>query len=125
MIIHVPLLLNFAGAYRGSLQVPDSLSRTWYLTQLNYGGIDLLVCRPGHQLSLICLLRCASSSDMDALMRSLCGRTMPYGAIGNLLAVTMVVFARMPFMWTSVVVCWTLHNSPLITRPPSLSGSND
>ena len=75
-------------------------------------------------------------------MRSLCGRTVPDGAIGILLAVMMVVFARMPLMWTSVdpmlnpissygthlmalggVVCWTLHNSPLITRP--LSGSND
>ena len=35
-------------------------------------------------------------------MRSLCGCTVPYGAIGILLAVTMVVFARMPLIRTSV-----------------------
>ena len=39
---------------------------------------------------------------MDAPMRSLCGGTVPDGAIGILLAVMMVVFARMPLMWTSV-----------------------
>jgi len=49
--------------------------------------------------SLICLLSCASSSDFDAIMRSLCGRTVPDGAVGILLA---GVFARMPLMWTSV-----------------------
>jgi hypothetical protein len=32
-------------------------------------------------------------------MRSLCGRTVPDGAVGILLA---GVFARMPLMWTSV-----------------------
>ena len=35
-------------------------------------------------------------------MRSLCGRTVPDGAIGILLAIMMVMFARMPLMWTSV-----------------------
>ena len=39
-------------------------------------------------------------SDMDALMRSLCGRTVPDGAVGILLS--RCFFARVPLMWTSV-----------------------
>ena len=52
-----------------------------------------------HQGSLICLLLAVPAAVTDAIMRSLCGRTVPDGAVGILLA---GVFARMPLMWTSV-----------------------
>ena len=61
------------------LQVPESLSRTWYLSQLNYGWIDLLGWRPAHHIiNLGCLLSGLAVSEyrnpsitVDAPMRSL------------------------------------------------------
>ena len=49
-----------------------------------------------------CLFWIPSSSDMDARMRSLGGRTMPDGAVGILPAIMMVIFLLATNMWTSV-----------------------
>ena len=44
-----------------------------------------------HQGSLICLLLAVPAAVTDAIMRSLCGRTVPGGAVGILPAFMMVV----------------------------------
>ena len=90
MIIHVPLLLNFAGACSSLAcrDMPLASSGKLVSSQLNYGGIDLLGWRPVHHITdLGCLLSgLAVISDMDASMRSLGGRTVPDGAVGILTA---------------------------------------
>ncbi len=125
-----------------SLQVLESLSRTWYLHSSIMGELSCLdgVLRISHHW-FVCLLglqflccQNPSSSDMDVPMRSLGGRTMPDGAVGIYQQLWWSCFCWLPlsglllnqcspaeFHWSSLdgigwCFCWTFYTSPLLTR---------
>ena len=89
--------VELAGSYLG--HVPTSSEK--YLRQINYGRkLTCFGCSPriGYHRSIcywacsFCLCLIPSSSDMDASMRGLGGRTLQDGAVGVLQAIMMVVF---------------------------------